>query len=280
MVDRAKQGYVNVRRREVEIEVNDKLEEQSKKEMIEFMKDEKKWANEGLIHEVKEFNDLCKFADDNFDQFLFNKEDFHLQMEMKCKRGFLEIIEEAKRLNENIFEGMKEITNRISLDLAELTKIDEKNHAERNVVSTEDGTNEASDKENNMEEQVDTEKEETSLSKETPAEEGEGENLDKIETPIRRANKCPRLSTEKIIEFIEQALENEKNGIEDDDADTNQISSLTSQFKYINKNMKQGITNKLSTIFSSKGESASDLRHFLIKVLQGAPVLDHQIEKV
>lgn len=41
MVDRAKQGYVNVRRREVEIEVNDKLEEQSKKEMIEFMKDEK-----------------------------------------------------------------------------------------------------------------------------------------------------------------------------------------------------------------------------------------------
>lgn len=288
MVDRAKQGYVNVRKREFEVELNQKLEESVKKEMIDFIKDEKKWAQEGLIHEVNEFNDTCKFADENFDQFLFNKDDFHLQMEIRCKKGFIEMVEESKRLNEVIFEEMKGITNRITKDVDELVKIDEKNIAERTSKAKDNlTTKDSEDKENDGENKKDSENE-SSLSKEKQETEEKLENkLEEIKTEQEAPQlsrsityQGPRLDTQKIIEYIDNALENLKNGVEDDDARTNEISSLTNQLKFINKNVKKGLTNRLTNIFSNKGNSPSDLKHFLIKVLQGAPVMDHQIEKV
>lgn len=276
MVDRAKHGYVSVRKREYDIESNDALEEEKKKSMIDFMKDEKKWAYEGLVHEVNEFNEVCKFADDNFDQFLFNKDDFHIQMEVKCKKGFFEVIDEAKRLNDNIFDEMKTTTDRILKEIEELNKIGEAHQIEKAVGNYDENNKDILEEKDGKEENDEEGEEKTELTEKEP--EGENENIPP--NMKRGVTRGPRITAEKIIEFIDKALELQKSGIEDDDAHTNEISSLTNQFKYINKNMKQSLTTKLSNFISGKSNSASDLKHFLTKVLQGAPVLDHQIEKV
>jgi hypothetical protein len=66
MVDRAKRGYVNVRNKELEIEMNSKLSEEKKKELIDFLKAEKDWAVKALDQEVNEFNQLSSLGDKNF----------------------------------------------------------------------------------------------------------------------------------------------------------------------------------------------------------------------
>lgn len=273
MVERAKQGYVDVRKREFEVELDKNMDEKSKKGMIEFMKDEKKWAYEGLAHEVKEFNEMSKFSDDNFDQFLINKDEFHIQMEMRCKQAFLEIIDESKRLNDNIFEGMKESTDRISKDLEALTKLTKRNQAERAMING-DGLEEAT-------EDGKEEGEETQNVEDKEGSEQVDQDLKENVPPLRkRAPRGPKITADKIIEYIDKALDNLKNGVQDDDANANEVSSLTNQFKFINSNMKQGIKSKLTNIFTKNSNSASDLKHFLTKVLQGAPVQDFQVEKV
>lgn len=275
MVERAKQGYVNVRKREFEIEQNQNMDQEAKNGMIDYMKDEKKWAYEGLAHEVNEFNEICGFSDDNFDQFLINKDEFHIQMEIRCKQAFVEIVDESKRLNDNIFEGMKETTERISKSVEELLVLTKRNQAERAQII--EGQEQPDDTEATEGEGGENPEKELG---EEDAENLEAEMKENLPPLRRRVSNTPKITTEKIVEYIDNAIDSLKNGVQDDDANANEVSSLTSQFKFINNNMKQGIKSKLSNIFTKSGSSASDLKHFLIKVLQGAPVLDFQVEKV
>ena len=66
MVDRAKRGYVNVRNKETAIELSEDHTEGEKKQMLEDLANDRKWAIEALDREAAEFNKFAEKSDENF----------------------------------------------------------------------------------------------------------------------------------------------------------------------------------------------------------------------
>lgn len=97
--------------------------------------------------------------------------------------------------------------------------------------------------------------------------------------------KKPQITAEKIVEFIEQALQAHSNGeVIDDDQNIQELSSLRNQFKVITsdlgKNIKQkfNVLGGLGKLFSVQQDPDKELRNFILQILDGEIIKDHQIE--
>ena len=175
---------------------------------------------------------------------------------MKAKSTLADLMHEHSRLNSSIQQVMESSVSRIQAELEEMAQTDQNTQVKK-IVDSYIGEESSELAEKELQET-------SSLSK-----------------PFVNRH---MLTAEKIVEFIEQAIEDQKNGLIDDDANATEMSSLTNQFKVITQGLGKNIKSKLDVfsglgkLFNKEADHKQELRQFVCKILDGDIVRDQQIE--
>jgi hypothetical protein len=180
-----------------------------------------------------------------------------MQLEMKAKRAFIDFIGENSRLNNTTFKSMEESIARILKELEEMSQSNQDLQVEKLV--------------NGYEANADFQKISAS----------DSESESDVGSP--KVSHRPKLTAEKIVEFIEVAIKDQQNGIQDDDVNATEMSSLKNQFKVITSDLGKGLKKLgggfgFGKIFNAEKNQQNDLKRFVRRVLEGNLIRDHQIE--
>jgi uncharacterized protein (UPF0335 family) len=218
---------------------------------------------------------------------------------MKAQRTFIEILNEYQRLNKEVYERMGPSIERIETEIQQMAqgsndiKVNQivdgyDPNVTKDLQNVETESAEQTENQENAE-NTDEQQENTENTEDQTENDENGENTEEGTQPTEASEPAPptnnpaqgqgptqgpRITTQQIMDFIDKAIEDQRQGVQDDDANTNELSSLTSQFKHITS----GWTKKLTGIF--KEDKGSEMPHFLSKIVQGAPIQSHQFEQV
>lgn len=174
---------------------------------------------------------------------------------MKAKRTFIDFIFESGRFTQLCYKSMEQSVQKMEQELIEMASADQDIQVEKLI-------NQYSQSDQKV------------LNELQPSE----------KEPV--LEKKPQITAEKIVEFIEQALQSHANGEAiDDDQNVSEISSLRNQFKVITsdlgKNIKQkfNVLGGLGKLFTPQHDPEKELRTFIYSLLDGEIIKDHQIEQ-